>query len=46
MRTLEFRMAGLEERYAQLSHSLRGILESRIWRTLVKGGGLIEKVLR
>jgi SAM-dependent methyltransferase len=44
LKTLEFRIGGLEDRYAQLSHNVRGILESRIWRTLVKFGGIVQKV--
>ena len=29
-----------------LAQSVTGILESRIWKTLVKGGGVIQKFFR
>ena len=45
LKMLEFRIAGLEEQYARLSHSVRGILESRIWRTLVRAGAIIQKIV-
>ena len=44
VKSLEFRVAGVEQRSAHLAQTVTGILESRIWRTLVKGGGLIQKL--
>jgi SAM-dependent methyltransferase len=44
VRSLEFRVSGVEQRSAQMVQAVTGILDSRIWRTLVKGGGLIQKL--
>lgn len=44
VKSLEFRVAGVEQRSAHIAQSVTGILESRIWRTMVKGGGLIQKL--
>jgi SAM-dependent methyltransferase len=46
VKSLEFRMGGVEQRSAQIAQSVTGILESRIWRTMVKGGGIIQKLFR
>ncbi len=43
IKSLEFRARAIEERGAEASYALKSILESRIWRTLVKGGGLLQK---
>ena len=45
IKSLEFRARGIEERSAELSHAVKSILDSRIWRTLVKGGGFLQRFL-
>jgi SAM-dependent methyltransferase len=44
VKSLEFRVGGVEQRSAQIAQTVTGILESCIWRTMVKGGGLIQKL--
>jgi SAM-dependent methyltransferase len=41
---LEFRVSGAEQRSAQIAQAVTSILDSRIWRTLVKAGGLIQRL--
>ncbi len=43
---IESRMRGIEQRLEQVAEQLTGILESRIWRTLVKGGGFLMRFTR
>lgn len=44
IKSLEFRLGGMDQRTALIAQSVTGILESRIWRTMVKGGGIIQKL--
>ena len=44
MKALEFRIGSMEQRNAQLAGSVSGILESKIWRTLVRGGGFLQRL--
>lgn len=46
VKSLEFRVGGVEQRSAQIAQTVTGILESRIWRTMVKGGGLIQRLFK
>jgi chromosome segregation ATPase len=46
LQRIESRMRGIERRLEQVSEQLSGILESRIWRTLVKGGGFLMRFTR
>ena len=41
---LESRMRGIEQRTDQTAGQVTGILESRIWRTLVKGAALLLRL--
>src|SRR5215469_13746883 len=43
LQRIESRMRGIERRLDQVAEQLSGILESRIWRTLVKGGGFLMR---
>jgi hypothetical protein len=43
---LEARIRGIEQRTDQMAGQLTGILESRIWRTLVRGGGFLLRFFR
>jgi len=43
---LESRMRSVEQRLERVTGQLAGILESRIWRTLVKGGGFFLRFVR
>lgn len=44
IQSLALRIAAVEKQGTELSHGLSGILQSRIWRTLVQGGGLLQKI--
>lgn len=46
LQRIESRMRGIERRLEQVAEQLTGILESRIWRTLVKGGGFLMRFTR
>ena|SRR5271167_1233872 len=43
---LESRMRSVEQRLERLTGQVAGILESRIWKTLVKGSGILLKLIR
>jgi hypothetical protein len=43
---LESRMRGVEQRLERVTGQVAGILESRIWKTLVKGSGFLLKLVR
>ncbi|PYT19020.1 MAG: hypothetical protein DMG59_01970 [Acidobacteria bacterium] len=43
---LEARIRGVEQRLDRMGEQLASILESRIWRTLVKGGGFLLRFVR
>jgi|SRR5215471_13783201 len=43
---LEARMRSAEQRLERVTGQVAGILESRIWRTLVKGSGFLLKFVR
>jgi uncharacterized coiled-coil protein SlyX len=43
---LESRMRSVEQRLERLTGQVGGILESRIWKTLVKGSGILLKLVR
>jgi hypothetical protein len=43
---LESRMRSVEQRLERLTGQVAGILESRIWKTLVKGSGFLLKLVR
>lgn len=43
---LESRMRSVEQRLERLTGQVAGILESRIWKTLVKGSGYLLKLVR
>jgi hypothetical protein len=43
---LESRMRSVEQRLERVTGQLAGILESRIWRTLVKGGSFFLRFVR
>jgi len=43
---LESRMRSVEQRLERVTGQVAGILESRIWRTLVKGSGYLLKIVR
>jgi hypothetical protein len=43
---IEARIRGIEQRTDQMAGQLTGILESRIWRTLVRGGGFLLRFFR
>ena len=43
---LESRMRSVEQRLERVTGQVAGILESRIWRTLVKGSGFLLKFVR
>ena len=43
---LESRVRNLEQRLERLTGQVTGILESRIWKTLVKGSGFLLKFVR
>jgi hypothetical protein len=43
---LESRMRGVEQRLERVTGQVAGILESRIWKTLVKGSGFLLKIVR
>jgi chromosome segregation ATPase len=43
---LESRMRSVEQRVERVTVQVGGILESRIWRTLVKGSGFLLKFVR
>ena len=43
---LESRMRSAEQRLERVTGQVAGILESRIWRTLVKGSGFLLKLVR
>ena len=43
---LESRMRSAEQRLERVTAQVVGILESRIWRTLVKGSGFLLKFVR
>lgn len=43
---IESRVRGIERRLEQVAQQLTGMLESRIWRTLVKGGGFLMRFTR
>jgi len=43
---LESRMRSVEQRLERVTGQVAGILESRIWRTLVKGSSFLLKLVR
>ena len=43
---LESRMRSVEQRVERVNGQVTGILESRIWKTLVKGGGFFLRFIR
>jgi hypothetical protein len=43
---LESRMRSVEQRLERVTGQVVSILESRIWRTLVKGSGFLLKIVR
>ena len=43
---LESRMRGAEQRLERVTGQVTGILESRIWKTLVRGSGFLLKLVR
>ena|ERR1700675_2218272 len=43
---LESRMRSVEQRLERVTGQVAGILESRIWKTLVKGSGFLLKLVR
>ena len=43
---LESRMRSAEQRLERVTGNVTGILESRIWKTLVKGSGFLLKFVR
>jgi hypothetical protein len=43
---LESRMRSVEQRLERVTGNVTGILESRIWKTLVKGSGFLLKFVR
>jgi hypothetical protein len=43
---LESRMRGVEQRLERVTGQVAGILESRIWKTLVKGSSFLLKFVR
>ncbi len=43
---LESRVRNLEQRLERLTGQVTGILESRIWKTLVRGSGFLLKFVR
>ena len=43
---IEARIRGIEQRTDQMAGQLTGILESRIWRTLVSAGGFFLRFFR
>ena len=46
LKAMEYRLSSIEQQNANLATSLSGIVESKIWRTLVRGGGALQKLLR
>jgi predicted nucleic acid-binding Zn-ribbon protein len=43
---LESRLRGVEQRLERVAGQVAGILDSRIWRTLMKGGGFLMRFRR
>jgi hypothetical protein len=46
LKAMEFRLGAMEQQNAHLAAGLNSILDSKIWRTLVRGGGALQKLLR
>lgn len=40
---IESRLRGFEQRLDRIATQVTGILQSRIWRTLMKGGGILMR---
>lgn len=45
VKALDYRLRAIEQSTALVARDVSGVLESKIWRTLVRGGGLLEKML-
>ena len=45
VKALDYRLSALEQNTAQVARDVSGVLQSKIWRTLVRGAGVIEKLL-
>lgn len=43
---LESRLRGVEQRLERVAGQVAGILDSRIWKTLMKGGGFLMRLRR
>jgi len=46
LKALEYRLGSIEQQNAHLATELSNILDSKIWRTLVRGGGALQKLFR
>lgn len=46
LKAMDFRLGSIEQQNAHLASGLAGITESKIWRTLVRGGGALQKLFR
>jgi SAM-dependent methyltransferase len=46
LKTMDSRLGSMEQQNANLATSLAGIVDSKIWRTLVRGGGLLQRLFR
>lgn len=44
LKSLEYRIGALEQRTSQVAISVDSVLQSKIWKTLVKGGGVIQRL--
>jgi hypothetical protein len=46
LKALNFRLQALEQQNAHLATNLAGITESKIWRTLVRAAGVVQRLFR
>jgi hypothetical protein len=46
LKALNFRLQALEQQNAHLATNLAGITESKIWRTLVRAAGMVQRLFR
>jgi SAM-dependent methyltransferase len=46
LKAMEFRLGSMEQQNAHLAAGLANVLDSRIWRTLVRGAGAVQKLFR
>lgn len=46
LKAMEYRLGSMEQQNAHLATNLAGVTDSKIWRTLVRGGGLLQKLFR